>query len=155
MPIKQKKKPTPKICQKIQREIFEQRKGDLIHVFKYAGEEGVTYARRNGSYIDRSANLRSSVGYVLAERGKVVSQSDFSQLEPKEPKSTNEYVGGDVGKKKALSMVKENSDADLYLVMVAGMNYAFWVEHYYHREVLSGASNHVGKIISKLLKGLK
>ena len=39
------------------------------------GERVVKYAREHGSYTDQTGNLRHSIGYVIIQYGKVVSEN--------------------------------------------------------------------------------
>ena len=81
------------------------------------GEEFVKNARTNGSYTDRSSNLRSSIGYVVLLDG----QEQFESF----PGNTEE------GKKAGRSVASEVSSEfprGWILVCVAGMQYASLVE---------------------------
>ena len=79
--------------------------------FIEVGERCITEARDNGSYTDRTGHLRNSVGYVVLLNGKEVSQSNISKLNHKQ-----------------IEEIKAKYPKDLVLIVVAGMNYAAYVE---------------------------
>ena len=79
--------------------------------FIEVGERCITEARDNGSYTDRTGNLRNSVGYVVLLNGKEMSQSNISKLN-----------------RKQFDTIKAEYTKGLVLIVVAGMNYAAYVE---------------------------
>ena len=84
------------------------------------GERVVKYAREHGSYTDRTGNLRNSIGYVVVQYGRIVTE-DFS-------------IGSGHGEAKtqarayALEVARNLPANKTYLVWVAGMEYAKYVE---------------------------
>ena len=55
----------------------------IVHALSYLGELCVIEARdrpQEVSWIDRSGNLRSSIGYAIAHNGKILRYSDFTQV---------------------------------------------------------------------------
>ena len=52
----------------------------MYRVLMRVGEECVNYARVNGGYLDQTGNLRSSIGYVVMDNGKIISQSGFKKV---------------------------------------------------------------------------
>lgn len=109
------------------REIELQVKGienDLISIMQYVGEEFVRDARENvnidgafpqGDYTDRTANLRSSIGYCISRNGKVIEQN---------------IKGTATGVSEFNEVIKSKfqNDNSYHLLLVAGMNYASYVE---------------------------
>ena len=121
-----------------------------IRALSYLGEQCVTRVRdREGdkSWYDRSGNLRSSVGYVISHNGNIVQYSDFNQI-----KQGSEGVK--VGKDLAEEIVKRYSN-DYVLVIVAGMNYAEFVEAMENKNVLASAELFARKELPGMMSKLK
>ena len=94
----------------------------ILKLLSASGELFVRVARLYGSYKDHTGNLRSSIGYVIAKDGKIIS-SNFEVS----PNGTEKAKGLERGKKLA------NEVSSLYkggyvLIGVAGMDYAACVE---------------------------
>ena len=79
--------------------------------FIEVGERCITEARDNGSYTDRTGHLRSSVGYVVLLDGVVQSQGNIN-------KHNQEQI----------EKIKAKYPKGLVLIVVAGKNYAAYVE---------------------------
>ena len=88
-----------------------------IRALKSVGEESVAEAVSSGNYTDRTGNLRSSIGYVVADEGEVVEEGGFRNLGGAE--------GPGVGREKAYRLALESTG--LCLILVAGMDYAQYV----------------------------
>lgn len=119
---------TPKFTDKIVRE-YTQAKIDGIHKAYFVnlqkiGEDFVTRARKNDTYKDRTSNLRNSIGYVIFENGKQVSEN-FRKTGKGTEKSTQDGLA--IGRSKAQEIAK-NYPKGYVLVCIAGMNYAAAVE---------------------------
>lgn len=105
------------------------------------GERVVKYARKHGSYTDRTLYLRNSIGYVVVQYGKVVREN-FS-------------IGNGYGEVKAqarayaLDVARELPAGKTYLVWVAGMEYAKYVEAKGF-DVLQGSGDWVEATANKL-----
>lgn len=93
---------------------FEQ---SLLLVLNEFGMELVNFARLNHNYKDQTGNLTNSFGYVVVKGKRVISRGG--------------QHGGGEGEQKAIelgsSLAKECS-AQYSLIIVAGMNYASYVE---------------------------
>lgn len=121
-----------------------------IRALSYLGEQCVSRVRNRGgnkSWYDQSGNLRSSVGYVIAYNGSIIQYSDFNQI-----KQGSEGVT--VGKKLAEELVKRYS-SDYVLVIVAGMNYAEYVERKDNKDVLASTELWAIDQAPKMLEKLK
>lgn len=94
---------------------------ELITRLSYVGEKCVNEARNAGSYTDQTGNLRSSTGYAVVLDGRIVRQSSFEKV--KATATEGATVGGELVRRLAASY----SDG-LVLIVVAGMNYAVYVE---------------------------
>ena len=84
------------------------------------GEKCVNEARNFGSYTDRTGNLRSSVGYGVFKDGQPVRYSDFQQV----AKGTEGGIEG----RALLDRIAGTYPHGYALIVVAGMNYAVYVE---------------------------
>ena len=114
----------------------------LIQLFAYVGEEFVNQARNIRTYKDRTGNLRSSIGYVVALDGEV---------------KIGDFEGTGEGKARAKELVKEvlsDSSTGIVLIGVAGMQYASYVESKGY-DVISGSVPKASKILKELKAGLK
>ena len=111
------------------------------------GEEAVIYARnRTGaeSWYDQTGNLRSSIGYVIARDGNIVRVGGFSQI-----------LEGTEGPTEGKKFAKEMADAypgKYVLIVVAGMNYASYVEEMENKDVLASSSLFVERELPKMIK---
>ena len=120
-----------------------------IERLQYLGEQCVIRGRLNGSYMDQTGNLRSSVGYVVFKNGIAIHESfqmGGSGLE-----------GPGEGKNVAIKMGSKNNDG-ICLVVVAGMKYALAVESK-GRDVLTSteifAKNEMPKILAQFKRNIK
>ena len=77
-------------------------------------------------YKDRTNNLRSSTGYIVVDGGTVVETSGFKP--EGNGKDGDGAVGSEKGTSYAESLSKGVHDGEMALVLVAGMNYAAYVE---------------------------
>lgn len=121
-----------------------------IRALSYLGEQCVSRVRDregNKSWYDQSGNLRSSVGYVIAYNGNIIQYSDFNQI-----KQGSEGVS--VGKNLAKELVKRYPN-DYVLVIVAGMNYAEYVERKDNKDVLASTELWAIDQVPKMLEKLK
>ncbi len=117
----------------------------IVHRLKYIGEACVNEARRAGSYLDQTGNLRSSIGYVITCDGRIISKSSFPVVK-----------SGKEGAHEGLSYA-ENLAAGFpkgyCLIVVAGMNYAYYVQRR-GKNVLQTSELKAKSEVSKLLRQL-
>lgn len=104
----------------LDKKIEEKYRMACILKLKYIGEQCIRNARLTGSYTDRTGNLRSSIGYVIVDRGQVAYESDFTTV-----KGGSEGAKG--GKSYAHELVSQFSSG-IALIVVAGMSYASYVQ---------------------------
>lgn len=103
-----------------------------IRALSRLGERCVKEARDRTpeySWFDQTGNLRSSIGYIISHNGRIIQYSDFQQV-----KSGTE--GSKTGKQFAEEIVKKYTSGYV-LVVVAGMNYAEYVEAMENKDVLA------------------
>lgn len=117
----------------------------LVNTLSYVGERCVNKARTSGSYTDRTGNLRSSIGYVVAVDGQIRTMSDFSGI-----KSGGE--GASIGQNYARELVSKFPQG-IVLIVVAGMHYAKYVAAKGF-DVIASAELEARNLVPKLLKQL-
>ena len=118
----------------------------LIRRLAYIGEQVVNEGRTRANFIDRTGNLRSSIGYVVVNDGEIVSESSFDPVKGGEE-------GARTGKAFAERLAKEY-DKDLVLIVVAGMNYAKYVANRGY-DVIDSAELLAQKLVPEMLRQLK
>lgn len=136
--------PKSKINAMIQQQ-FQDVERQIINILLYAGESAVIQARTSGNYTDRTGNLRSSIGYVIVKRGEIVEKSAF-----------NVVKGGQEGSREGLNLaidLAKEFPTDYVLIVVAGMNYATYVERKGF-DVLSSAQTKAESIAKQLISRL-
>lgn len=94
----------------------------IFKLLSAAGEKFVEIARKKGSYKDQTGNLRSSIGYIIAMDGEVVSEN-FEKSEAGTDRSKGLSKGRQIAEEVSLSYA-----GGYVLIGVAGMNYASAVE---------------------------
>ena len=124
----------------------ERLKRAVVNTLMYVGERCLNAARGTNSYIDRTGNLRSSLGYVVVSEGKVVGMSSFDTV-------FSGAEGSSKGRRYAEWLVSRYP-RQTALVVVAGMNYAAYVSAKGY-DVLDSAELLAEKIGPQLLKQLK
>lgn len=91
----------------------------ILYKMHYVGERCVIEARTSANFTDRTGNLRSSIGYVIVEDGKVVDKGGFEVVK-------GGYQGSAEGAK-FISRVVAEFPKDIVIVVCAGMKYAAYV----------------------------
>ena len=144
-------KPKFKISEfdKIFNQVQNEAENQFIRILRRVGEMAVNEAKTNGNYQDRTANLRNSIGYVVAIDG-VVFIEDFNTSRNGTKPSKESPVK--YGKELAYEVAK--SENGYALIVVAGMKYASYVESK-GRVVLTNAEQFTNQYLPNLLKQLK
>lgn len=120
---------------------------NIIRTLSYLGEKCVTRIRdRSGdeSWFDQTGNLRSSIGYAVIESGRKIIESAF-------PVIKKGQKGASEGKK----MIDELAThyANTYaMVVVAGMDYADYVEAMSKKDVLASTELWAKQEINEYLR---
>lgn len=124
----------------------------LIQELMIIGEKAVNEARQHHAYKDQTGNLTSSIGYAIFKDGELVYISQFNQRY--KSKKKNNEVGTAEGENYALSLASQFPQG-ITLVVVAGMNYAAYVE----RKGIGGmtgaelkATTEIEKILKRMTK---
>jgi len=88
-----------------------------VFMLQYLGEELAKYAKERHNYQDQTGNLTNSIGYAVVRQGKILTYGGENQ--PGE--------GAAEGLKVAQQMAATLPNS-FSLIIVAGMNYAAYVE---------------------------
>lgn len=134
---------------KVLKEAENQYQMQMIRILRFVGEKAVNEAKANGNYQDRTANLRNSIGFVIAIDGKVVDE-DFSPIARGLQPSKEDPVK--YGKTLAYEVVK--SYQGINLIVVSGMKYGAYVESK-GRNVLTSAEQFTKSYLPILLKQIR
>lgn len=84
---------------------------------QYLGESLASYAKQNITFTPRSGNLQSSIGYVIVKSGEPITMAGFGGS----PEGVQEGI-------KFAEQVARETPNGFALIIVAGMNYAAYVE---------------------------
>jgi hypothetical protein len=117
----------------------------IVYNLSYIGERCINEARSANSYIDRTGNLRSSIGYVIVRDGKIIQMSDFSIVK-----------SGNDGSKKGAAFAREiarGCTQGIVLIVVAGENYAKYVSARGYN-VLDSSELLAEKLVPSIMKTL-
>lgn len=109
----------------------------LLAGLRRVGLQAINKAKQEGSYTDRTGNLRNSVGFLIADEGEIVDS----------------MFGNDVAREYAISILNEFSTSDVILMVFAGMNYASYVQAKGYN-VLASAELEAEKAINELFNML-
>lgn len=121
----------------------------LIMELQVIGEKVVNHARDlrpPTSFTDRTGNLRASIGYVIYVNGRPYHK-DFKD------QTGNNGEGRRAGEELADSIAKEYKKG-IALVVVAGMNYAAYVEAH-NLDVLTSAEHLAERLVPQMINELK
>lgn len=120
----------------------------LLQFLHRIGEEAVKMARlkHENDWTDQTGNLRSSINYGVYKNGVAVDMG--------KPEIYKEGAEGAQKARELLSELGSKSQNEYTLIIVAGMNYASFVENIYHKDVISGAAMKAEELAEKLIKGL-
>lgn len=113
-------------------------------------DERITLQRAKISpegYNDQTGQLRSSVGYIIHRDGKI-RHENFELA----PYGTDKAPGIKAGRSLALSQLRITQGWGV--VMVAGPEYASWLESNHNRTVLSSATFNLEDDIEYILKNI-
>ena len=125
------------------------------------GEEWLKFARENGPYEDHTANLRNSIGYIVVQFGRPIIKAFPAGIPPKSTKedpaakNANPTAAKSKGRKYAEKIMSGLSRSKTYLILVAGMEYAVYVEDKKGFWVLEGVEDLIGANKKNLLAEFK
>lgn len=123
-------------------EIDNQTLGQFKRVLARALKIQRAKVRATGGYNDDTGQLRSSVGGIIYKDGKILHE-DFELA----PYGTNKEPGLKEGRSKALAELRESSGWGI--TIVAGKEYASWVQTRHGLSVLRDASKELYKTLDQ------
>ena len=133
------------ISKMLKQEADRQRKV-LIRTMLYCAEEITNAARSTNSYIDRTGNLRSSVGSIVIVDGRVIQEYGFEQVK--------DGVQGITDGKEFAHSLASQFPTGIAIIVVAGKEYASYVADKGY-DVLDSAEELAKVVIQKSLNDLK
>ena len=125
----------------------------IVQQMQYIGEACVSIARdkaRANTWKDRTGNLRSSIGYVVQNNGIPVVTGPVVQF-------AGEDGNGGKGPQEARNLMKSlrgTKQSGVVLTVVAGMDYAEYVESIHGKDVLATSWQEGEKLAKRLLSRL-
>lgn len=102
------------------------------------------HAKLNAGYEDQTSNLKGSIGGVVLKNGTPISYAGF-----------NGTAEGATEGKDYLSTLVSGNPKGYVIIVVAGMNYATYVENYHTLNVLKKTELKMQRELPKLLNRLK
>lgn len=128
---------------------------EQVRMLQQLGEKCVEHMRNEhpNDWQDRTGNLRSSVGYMVFVDGVAVHSSSFGQVPAHEPETGLEMNGGAIGQDLCRTIGEEHPTG-MCLVVVAGMNYAAYVEAK-GRDVIAGAEQLAERELPRMIEELE
>lgn len=142
----------------------------IIRNLQDAGEEAVKKARLMATkdgvggggvlppYLVQTGNLVSSVGYAITYEGQIIDMSSFQPVEGRKDKNGVPLGDGQEGSATGKAYVKELAmrfPQGYALILVAGMEYASYVQELYHRDVLVSGSLVAEQLVREMQEKFK
>lgn len=129
----------PEVRQQFQ-QTAQQQEQAMLRTLAYVGETAVRTARAEGSYTDRTSNLRNSTGYVIVHRGRIIQTT-----------ATGDTAEGRKAAGATLRELAARHISDTALIVCAGMHYAEYVQARGY-DVLTSAEIVARDLAERLLK---
>ena len=149
----------------IRRKMYEHQEKIIksaLAAYKMACLDMVNRAKSNNTYLDQTGNLRSSIGYVLYYNGaevdsyfvpmpaQVVEYKDKYGVSRKTPGGDG-VEGSKKGYEYAKQIAEDKNSKGIVAVVVAGMDYAYYVETQ-GNDVLEGSKHQFAGDLRKHLE---
>lgn len=115
------------------------------------GEDALVISRSEHAYKAQTGNLQSSCGFAISYNGRIVSKTPFTPAPGKN--NPDGKTGSREGKAYLEECMRERLEKGISLVMVAGMEYAGYVEDH-GGDVLASAEAYVRKEFDKWARGI-
>lgn len=119
----------------------------LTDAYSIAGEMAVAGIRGGSmsNWNDQTGNLRSSIGYAVCKSGRIVARSAFSSVSAVAASSAEGIAACE-------RLATAYARYDFALIVLAGMEYAVYVEAIDGKVVLAGGQLYLEKNIAKILE---
>lgn len=127
----------------------EEARASYTEAFEMACRDIVNLAKKTNTYEDQTNNLRSSIGFVLYDRGEFVTENFGMAGKGIEGDGSKGIVEG----KRIAEEAAKTHPESLIGVIVAGMEYALYVEAKEY-DVLTGSCLQAKTILEKYIKAL-
>lgn len=114
------------------------------------GDDALAISRSEHAYHAQTGNLQSSCGFALTYNGKIVAKTPFTP-DPG-PNNPDGETGSREGKAYLEECLQDRLEQGITLTMVAGMEYAGYVEDK-GLDVLRSAEEHVRQEFDKWARG--
>lgn len=121
----------------------------LIYSLEAAITELTNHAKQSAAYQDQTTNLKSSIGGVLVLNGKPITYKGFAQ-----EKSTAD-TGVQTGLEYINTLTKNFQMPGYTIILVAGMEYATYVQDYHGYNVLKKTELKARMDLPKVIQRLK
>ncbi|RKT01102.1 hypothetical protein [Chryseobacterium defluvii] len=122
----------------------------MIRNLNYLGMECVNLAKNLDTYQDQTGNLRNSIGYVVVKHGNIINSIFTGGTSgPKQSEESGEKIGEDYAKELA-----KDFGNGYAVIVVAGMDYASYVEDVNHLDVLNPAKNLATSRINQIAQSI-
>lgn len=128
------------------RQQAEKRARDYIEVLNRIGLKVVGQIRTGevSRWDDQTGNLRSSIGYIIVDDGMIVKRGGFEKVDG--PKRDQSSPDGSAEGQSFAEELASKYPKGYCLIIVAGMEYAAYVEAIENKTVLAG-----GKLLAEKL----
>lgn len=123
----------------------------VLEALHRAGMEIVNYAKDHRVYNDQTGNLTNSIGFVVLKYGE--EKSIF--FEEKVRGLSSDKNGKAEGEKYARQLTSKYISERYTLLIVAGMQYASFVEDMEHKSVLEHSKQFAPEVLKQALKFVK
>jgi hypothetical protein len=130
-------------------ELTDHAENAVLNTLMYVGESCIIEARDNGNYTDQTGNLRSSIGYVVVKDGEIVRKNVVKEIQNGRAATTQGNSTAD----SYLKRLASDHPKGICLIVVAGMNYAVYVEGR-GKNVLSSSELLAERIVPQMLEQL-
>ncbi|MCJ8153245.1 hypothetical protein MKJ01_05650 [Chryseobacterium sp. SSA4.19] len=126
--------------------------GLMIRNLNFLGMECVNLAKSLDTYTDRTGNLRNSIGYIVLKHGNIIS-SMFEAGTRGPEFDSQEMPGERVGEIFAKEIAKDFK-VGYALIVVAGMEYASYIEDVKHLDVIAPAQTFANTRITQIAQSI-
>ena len=103
------------------------------------------HAKENAGYEDQTSNLKGSIGGVVLRNGRKVAEKGFDSDGAEGNETGMQFINSLIG----------NHSTGLVMIIVAGMEYATYVENFHNLNVLKKSELKMRRELPKMLTRLK